>query len=83
MTVDVSTDSRGVTTLALDRPERHNALDAASIGTLRATLDAVRGGTREVGQAAMQSVVISSLLILIANVVIVQLSITLFGDISG
>ena len=46
MTVDVSTDSRGVTTLALDRPERHNALDAASIATLRATLDAVRGGTR-------------------------------------
>lgn len=43
----------------------------------------VRGGTREVGQAAMQSVVISSLLILVSNVVIVQLSITLFGDISG
>ncbi len=43
----------------------------------------VRGGTREVGQAAMQSVVISSLLILIADVLIVQLSITLFGDISG
>jgi phospholipid/cholesterol/gamma-HCH transport system permease protein len=43
----------------------------------------VRGGTREVGQAAMQSVVISSLLILISNVLIVQLSITFFGDISG
>ena len=44
--IDVSTDSRGVTTLALDRPERHNALDAALIAELRATLDAVRGGTR-------------------------------------
>ena len=44
--VRVTTDSRGVTTLALDRPERHNALDAALIAELRAALDAVRGGTR-------------------------------------
>ena len=43
----------------------------------------VRGGTREVGQAAMQSVVVSSLLILIADVVIVRVSILFFGDISG
>ncbi|HEX8387345.1 MAG TPA: ABC transporter permease [Rubricoccaceae bacterium] len=43
----------------------------------------VRGGTREVGQAAMQSVVVSSLLILIADVVIVRASLILFGDISG
>ncbi|WP_412069642.1 MlaE family ABC transporter permease [Rubrivirga sp. IMCC43871] len=43
----------------------------------------VRGGTREVGRAAMQAVVISSLLILIADVVIVRASIILFGDISG
>jgi phospholipid/cholesterol/gamma-HCH transport system permease protein len=43
----------------------------------------VRGGTREVGQAAMQSVVISSLLILLADVLVVRLSITLFGDVSG
>lgn len=43
----------------------------------------VRGGTREVGRAAMQAVVISSLLILIADVVVVRLSILLFGDISG
>ena len=42
----------------------------------------VRGGTREVGQAAMQSVVVSSLLILVADVVIVRISIMLFGDIS-
>ncbi len=42
----------------------------------------VRGGTREVGRAAMQSVVVSSLLILISDVVIVRLSIMLFGDIS-
>jgi len=34
----------------------------------------VRGGTRNVGQAAMQAVVLSSLLILIANVVIVRIS---------
>ena len=42
----------------------------------------VRGGTREVGRAAMQSVVISSLLILVSDVVIVRLSIMIFGDIS-
>jgi phospholipid/cholesterol/gamma-HCH transport system permease protein len=43
----------------------------------------VRGGTREVGRAAMQAVVISSLLILLADVVVVRASILLFGDISG
>ncbi len=43
----------------------------------------VSGGTREVGQAAMQSVVISSLLVLLADVMIVRLSLTFFGDISG
>ena len=43
----------------------------------------VRGGTREVGQAAMRSVVVSSLLILLADVVIVRMSIMLFGDISS
>jgi phospholipid/cholesterol/gamma-HCH transport system permease protein len=43
----------------------------------------VRGGTREVGQAAMQSVVVSSLLILVADVFVVRLSILLFGDLSG
>ncbi len=42
----------------------------------------VRGGTREVGQAAMQSVVISSLLILLADVVVVRISLMIFGDIS-
>ena len=42
----------------------------------------VRGGTREVGRAAMQAVVISSLLILIADVVIVRASLLIFGDIS-
>ena len=42
----------------------------------------VRGGTREVGRAAMQAVVISSLLILVSDVVIVRASIILFGDIS-
>jgi phospholipid/cholesterol/gamma-HCH transport system permease protein len=42
----------------------------------------VRGGTREVGQAAMQAVVVSSLLILMANVVIVRISLLLFGGVS-
>jgi phospholipid/cholesterol/gamma-HCH transport system permease protein len=41
----------------------------------------VRGGTREVGQAAMQSVVLSSLLILLADVIIVRTSIMLFGGV--
>jgi phospholipid/cholesterol/gamma-HCH transport system permease protein len=39
----------------------------------------VKGGTREVGQAAMQSVVISSLLILLADVMVVRISLTFFG----
>ena len=43
----------------------------------------VRGGTREVGQAAMQAVVLSSLLILVADVVIVRMSLLFFGDVSG
>lgn len=43
----------------------------------------VRGGTREVGQAAMQSVVLSSLLILLADVIVVRISLMIFGDISG
>ena len=43
----------------------------------------VRGGTREVGQAAMQAVVLSSLFILIADVVVVRISLFIFGDISG
>lgn len=43
----------------------------------------VRGGTREVGQAAMQSVVASSLLILLSDVIVVRISLFLFGDIAG
>jgi phospholipid/cholesterol/gamma-HCH transport system permease protein len=43
----------------------------------------VRGGTREVGRAAMQAVVVSSLLILVTDVVWVRISIMLFGDISS
>ncbi len=43
----------------------------------------VRGGTREVGQAAMQAVVMSSLLILVADVVIVRISLMFFGDVSA
>ena len=43
----------------------------------------VRGGTREVGRAAMQSVVLSSLLILLADVIVVRVSLMFFGDISS
>jgi phospholipid/cholesterol/gamma-HCH transport system permease protein len=43
----------------------------------------VRGGTREVGQAAMKAVVLSSLLILVADVVVVRISLLVFGDVSG
>ena len=43
----------------------------------------VRGGTREVGQGAMQAVVLSSLLILVADVVVVRISLLIFGDVSG
>jgi len=41
----------------------------------------VRAGTREVGQATMQAVVTSSLLILLADVVIVRLSLMIFGGV--
>ncbi|GMQ81163.1 MAG: ABC transporter permease [Rhodothermia bacterium] len=41
----------------------------------------VRGGTQEVGRAAMQSVVVSSLLILLADVVVVRLSIFIFSSV--
>ncbi|MEX0821081.1 MAG: ABC transporter permease [Rhodothermales bacterium] len=43
----------------------------------------VRGGTRDVGRAAMHSVVVSSLLILLADVLIVRISLMFFGDIGG
>jgi phospholipid/cholesterol/gamma-HCH transport system permease protein len=43
----------------------------------------VRGGTREVGKAAMQAVVLASLLILVADVVIVRTSLIFFGDIGS
>ena len=43
----------------------------------------VRGGTREVGQAAMQAVVLSSLLILLADVIVVRISLMLFGVAGG
>ncbi|MEM6336923.1 MAG: ABC transporter permease [Bacteroidota bacterium] len=43
----------------------------------------VRGGTRAVGQAAMRAVVLSSLLILIADVIIVSISIALFGGVEA
>lgn len=43
----------------------------------------VRGGTREVGRAAMEAVVLSSLLVLLTDVIVVRLSLILFGDIAG
>jgi len=45
-TVEVSTDERGVTRLAMNRPDRHNALDRASIDALQAALDGLDGSTR-------------------------------------
>lgn len=39
----------------------------------------VRGGTREVGQAAMQAVVAGSLLVLVADVLMVRIDLILFG----
>jgi len=44
--IDVSTDTRGVTRIALDRPERHNALDRALIDQLRHALDGLGSDTR-------------------------------------
>lgn len=43
----------------------------------------VHGGTREVGRAAMRAVVGSSLLILLTDVLIVRLSILIFGDVGS
>ncbi|MFT4605295.1 MAG: phospholipid/cholesterol/gamma-HCH transport system permease protein [Rhodothermales bacterium] len=43
----------------------------------------VRGGTRAVGQAAMQSVVASSVLIILADLFVVRLSLLFFGDIAS
>ncbi|MFW5972873.1 MAG: MlaE family ABC transporter permease, partial [Bacteroidota bacterium] len=42
----------------------------------------VSGGTREVGQAAMRAVVVSSLLIFLADVIVVRLSILFFGNVN-
>ena len=54
------------------------------VGTVSCYLGyTVRGGTREVGRAAMQAVVVSSLLILLADVAVVRVSILIFGDVSG
>lgn len=39
------TDSRGVTRVILNRPDRHNALDRALIDTLRRTLDSLSSNT--------------------------------------
>ncbi|NNE71787.1 MAG: ABC transporter permease [Rhodothermales bacterium] len=43
----------------------------------------VRGGTRAVGQAAMQSVVASSVLVILADVFVVRLSLLIFGDVAS
>ena len=40
-TVSTSTDHRGVTTVTLNRPEKHNAFDDAVIAELRETFDAL------------------------------------------
>ncbi|MEE9322605.1 MAG: enoyl-CoA hydratase-related protein [Granulosicoccus sp.] len=41
-----STDLKGVTTLTLSRPERHNALNRKFIDEFKASLDSVEGSTR-------------------------------------
>jgi len=43
----------------------------------------VRGGTREVGRAAMRAVVGASLLILLTDVLIVRMSLLIFGDVGS
>lgn len=40
-TLKLETDARGVATLTLDRPEKHNALNGEMIGDLRAAADAL------------------------------------------
>jgi len=42
----------------------------------------VKGGTREVGQVAMWAVVISSIMVIIADFAIVQTALLLIGDVS-
>ena len=44
--LDIRTDADGLTRVALDRPERHNALDRALIDRLRATLSRLDRDTR-------------------------------------
>ena len=44
--IELSTDERGVTRLAMNRPDRHNALDRASIDTLQGTLNRLDRNTR-------------------------------------
>ncbi len=44
--VRTNTDSRGVTTLTLDRPERHNALDATFIEEISESLEAAERDAR-------------------------------------
>ena len=42
-TVTTNIDTRGVATLTLDRPEKHNALDGATMGELHAALTQIDG----------------------------------------
>jgi len=44
--IEVTTDERGVTRVALNRPDRHNALDRALIDTLQAALAQLDSNTR-------------------------------------
>ncbi|QEW21351.1 putative enoyl-CoA hydratase echA8 [Marinibacterium anthonyi] len=42
-TISLETDDRGVATLCLNRPDKHNALSAAMLGELRRAADALAG----------------------------------------
>jgi methylglutaconyl-CoA hydratase len=47
--VRLERDARGVATLALNRPDRHNALSAPLVGALTAALERRGGHRRDAG----------------------------------
>lgn len=49
--ITTNVDARGVATLTLNRPEKHNALDGATMQELHAALVAIDGNSQEIGRA--------------------------------